>query len=47
MVLIKPMAESRYENIVDILDEVEIASISRYAIVKVSEDDKEKVLAKR
>ena len=46
MVLIKPMEKSRYENIVDILDEVGITKIERYAIVKVSEDDKEKVAAK-
>ena len=43
MVLIKPMSKSRYENIVDILDEVVIADITRYAIVEVTEDDKERV----
>ena len=43
MVLIKPMSKSRYENVVDILDEVEIANITRYAIVEVTEDDKERV----
>lgn len=40
MVLIKPMQESRYENLVDILDEMEILGVERYAIVKYSEDDK-------
>lgn len=43
MILIKPMEKSRYENMVDILDEVEITKIQRYAIVKVSEDDKVKI----
>ena len=43
MILIKPMEKSRYENMVDILDEVEITKIERYAIVKVSEDDKVKI----
>jgi Biopolymer transport protein len=40
MVLIKPMDEARYENMVDILDEVEIANIRRYAIVDFTADDK-------
>lgn len=47
MILIKPMDKSRYENMVDILDEVEIANIARYAIVKFSEDDKVKIAAAR
>ena len=44
MVLIKPMDKARYENMVDILDEVEIASITRYAIVDFSDDDKKRLL---
>ena len=40
MVLIKPMDEARYENMVDILDEVEIANIRRYAIVDFTAEDK-------
>ena len=43
MVLIKPMEKARYENMVDILDEMEIANISRYAIVDFTEADKEKI----
>lgn len=40
MVLIKPMEESRYQNLVDILDEMEIIGVQRYAIVQYSEGDK-------
>src|SRR5687768_14203609 len=40
MVLIKPMDKSRYQNGVDILDEVAIANITRYAIVEFTEEDK-------
>jgi len=40
MVLIKPQDESRYENMVNILDEMDITDIKRYAIVEYSEDDK-------
>ena len=47
MVLIKPMEKSRYENMVDILDEVEIANITRYAIVEITEEDKAKVAGSR
>jgi biopolymer transport protein ExbD len=46
MVLIKPEDDSKYQNIVDILDELEITNIQRYAIVDVSEDDRE-ILRKR
>lgn len=40
MVLIKPKDESRYENMVNILDEMDITDTKRYAIVDYSEDDK-------
>ena len=43
MVLIKPMDKSRYENVVDILDEVEITNIARYAIVDFTEEDLDKI----
>ena len=43
MLLIKPMDKSSYANIVDMLDEVTIANISRYAIVKFEDDDREKI----
>lgn len=40
MVLIKPKDESRYENMVNILDEMDITDTKRYAIVEYSPDDK-------
>lgn len=43
MVLIKPTDEARYENVVDILDEVDIANITRYAIIGVTKDDKARI----
>lgn len=39
MVLIKPKDESRYENIVNILDEMDITDTKRYAIVDYTTDD--------
>jgi biopolymer transport protein ExbD len=39
MVLIKAQDNSRYQNMVDILDEMKITGTSRYAIVDLSEDD--------
>jgi biopolymer transport protein ExbD len=41
IVLIKSMDESKYKNMVDILDEMNINSIQRYAIVDVTPTDKE------
>lgn len=43
MVLIKPMDGSRYANMVDILDEVTIAGVQRYAIVEFTDDDRVKL----
>lgn len=40
MILIKPKDDSRYENMVNILDEMNITNVQRYAIVEFSEDDK-------
>ncbi len=40
MVLIKPKDESRFENMVNILDEMDITDTKRYAIVEYSSDDK-------
>jgi biopolymer transport protein ExbD len=40
MVLIKPEDDSRYENMVNILDEMDITEIQRYAIVEFTPDDK-------
>lgn len=41
VVLVKPDITSTYENLVDILDELEICGVSRYALVEISEDDRE------
>lgn len=40
MILIKPKDESRYENMVNILDEMDITNMKRYAIVDYTDDDK-------
>jgi len=39
MVLIKPKDDSRYENMVNILDEMDITDTKRYAIVDYTPDD--------
>ena len=39
MVLIKPKDKSRYENMVNILDEMDITDTKRYAIVEYTPDD--------
>lgn len=39
MVLIKPKDKSRYENMVNILDEMDITGMKRYAIVEYTPDD--------
>lgn len=41
VVLIKPSEESRYKNMVDILDEMNITNIQRYALVDITDVDKE------
>ena len=41
VVLIKPADESKYKNVVDILDEMNISNISRYALVDITDVDKE------
>ena len=41
VVLIKPSDESRYKNVVDILDEMNITNIGRYALVDITDVDKE------
>lgn len=40
VVLIKPSDESKYKNVVDILDEMNISNIGRYALVDITEVDK-------
>lgn len=39
IVLIKPSDESKYENLVDILDEMHISNVARYALVDATADD--------
>lgn len=41
VVLIKPGKKSTYENLVDILDELEITDIERYALVDIGPEDLE------
>ncbi len=41
VVLIKPSDESKYRNVVDILDEMNISNIARYALVDITPVDKE------
>jgi len=43
VVLVKPSDESRYKNVVDILDELTISNVSRYALVEITDVDKELV----
>jgi biopolymer transport protein ExbD len=43
IILIKPAPESRYKNVVDILDEMTITNMQRFAMVKITETDKELV----
>ncbi len=41
ILLIKPAPDSRYKNMVDILDEMNITNMQRYALVKITDTDKE------
>jgi biopolymer transport protein ExbD len=41
VVLIKPSDESKYKNVVDILDEMNISNIARYALVDITPVDRE------
>ena len=43
VVLIKPMEEARYKNLVDVLDEMNITDTSKYAIVDVDPRDEKLV----
>jgi biopolymer transport protein ExbD len=43
IILIKPAPESRYKNVVDILDEMTITNMQRFAMVKITDVDKELV----
>lgn len=39
MLLIKPLDQSTYKNVIDVLDEVLINSVSRYAIIEPSKEE--------
>ena len=39
VVLIKPSAESKYQDMIDVLDEMNITSQKKYALVKITQDD--------
>jgi biopolymer transport protein ExbD len=43
ILLIKPSKESRYKNVVDILDEMNITNMQRFAMVKITPTDEELV----
>jgi biopolymer transport protein ExbD len=43
IVLIKSLDEARYKNMVDILDEMNISSVQRFALVDITDVDKELV----
>jgi len=45
VVLIKPSDKSKYKNVVDILDEMTISSMARYALVDITPEDEELVKA--
>lgn len=45
-ILIKPGEHSRYENIIDLLDELQIANMENYSIVDLKKDDEAKVADK-
>ena len=45
-VMIKPMEESRYKNVVDILDELKITDTRKFALVEITDNDKQLVETK-
>jgi biopolymer transport protein ExbD len=47
VVLIKPEDKSKYENVVDVLDEIDITNTQCYAIVDLSDDDREVLKTKK
>lgn len=47
VVIIKPTKGATYENVVSILDDMNIYEVEKYALVKISENDKKMINAKR
>ncbi len=45
VVVIKPNAEATYKNTVDILDEMTINNVRRFAMVKIAESENELIAA--
>ena len=43
IILIKPGKESKYKNLVDILDEMTISNMKRFALVKITSADEDLV----
>lgn len=43
IVIIKPMENSKYENLVNILDEMAITGMTRYSIVSFTDDDRTRI----
>lgn len=41
MMLIKPAEEAFYKNVVDVLDEATISTVKKYAVIKISKEEKE------
>jgi hypothetical protein len=41
VVLIKPDSTSKYKNVVDILDEMNVCAVGRFAIVDITDSEKE------
>ena len=46
VVMIKPMETSRYKNMVDILDELKITDTKKFALVEITDTDKQLVQSK-
>ena len=42
-VMVKPMEKSRYKNVVDILDELKITDTKKFALVEITDNDKQLV----
>lgn len=47
VVIIKPTKDATYENVVSLLDDMNIYEIKKYALVKISENDKKMIEAKQ